>query len=81
MGVCFERRTMGARDGRGLLYSLGAENGSPHGMGNSLGWRNGCWPSMSGARVGASELTAKLTAWRETPGADLRSVAAGEPVG
>jgi len=29
MGVRFERRAMGALDGRGLLYSLGAENGSP----------------------------------------------------
>ncbi len=81
MGVRFERRTMGARGGLGLLYSLGVENGSPHRMGNRLDWRNGSWPSMSGARVGASELTAKLTAWRETQGADLRSVAAGEHVG
>jgi hypothetical protein len=29
MGVRSERRTMGARGGLGLLYSLGVENGSP----------------------------------------------------
>ncbi len=81
MGVRFERRTMGARGGLGLLYSLGVENGSPHRMGNRLDWRNGCWPSMSGARVDAPELTAKLTAWRETPSADRGLVAASEPVG
>ena len=69
MGVRFERRTMGARGGLGLLYSLGAENGSPHGMGNRLDWRNGCSPSISGARVGALQLTAR----GETPSADRGS--------
>ena len=77
MGVRFERRTMGARCGLGLLYSLGAENGSPRRMGNRLDRRNGSWPSISGFRVDAPE----LTAGGETPSADRVLVAAGEPVG
>jgi hypothetical protein len=51
MGVRFERRTIGARGGLGLLYSLGAENGSPCRMGNHIDCRNG---SSRGSRASAS---------------------------
>jgi len=60
MGVRSERRTKGARGGLGLLYSLGVENGSPHRMGNRFGWRNDSQPSIPGARVYATELTARV---------------------